>query len=480
MIGTFSKRIIAALLCSFLIGYEAYAQTASVVDNGTYGDIEWTFYSDGLLTVGGNGAIPDFNKSSEPSPNINDRPWLKHRKNVLKLIVQNGVTRVGNRAFQSFDKMTSAELAETVKSVGIWAFQNCYALEDVTMAKDVVLENGAFRDTPAEEEIAAVESEDYMNSDYFKNLCGVELTGVFRTDMINIALSQAGYHEGDSGADYGGGNTDGSGDFTEYGRFLSSSGNAWCSEFASWCIRMSGLPKSILNSSRGANASTFTKDTPSHYYKWSDLSFCGGSYTPRSGDLILWSWNLDNHNDDESLSHTSIFHHAETDGDKVVLHTIDGNSGNKVQETSFTVNKADGTLTSKTGQLYFLVAPDYENESTEKHTVYFDAAEGNVARSSKTVATGGLYGPLPIPTREGYKFVGWYTDPTAGKRINMYYPVRINIDQTLYAHWIEDSSNITTIKTETKKASRYNLYGMVVDNDYKGLYIENGTKKFIK
>ena len=126
------------------------------------------------------------------------------------------------------------------------------------------------------------------------------------------------------------------------------------------------------------------------------------------------------------------------------------------------------------------MAPDYENESTEKHTVNFNAAEGNVTRSSKSVATGGLYGPLPIPTREGYKFVGWYTDPTAGKRINMYYPVRINTDQTLYAHWIEDSSNITTIKAEAKKVSRYNLYGMVVDNDYKGLYIENGAKKYIK
>lgn len=456
-----------------------FAQTSTIIDSGTYKTISWCFYSNGLLSIGGVGEIPDFNKSNESSPNIKDRPWLKHRKDIHHVLVQEGVTRIGSRTFQSFDQLISVELANSVKSIGIWAFQNCYKLEDVIMSDDIVLENGAFRDTPFEKSLTAVESDSYTNSIYFKRLCETPLTGNFQKDIINIALSQVGYHECNSEADYGGDNTLGNDDYTEYGRYLSSKGNAWCSEFASWCIRMSGLPESILVSSRGANANTFTNNTPSHYYHWNELIYGGGIYEPQSGDILLWAWDLDTHEYNESLSHTSILHHVAIEGDNVIFYTIEGNSGNKVKESSFTVRKSDGTLLLRTGRLCYLVAPNYENESIEKHHVYFDSM-GGVSANSKTVATGGLYGPLPIPSRNGFQFLGWYTEPTNGKRINMYCPVKIHTDQILYAHWLENVTNIKTIKNNKKLHTRYNLLGMPIDSYYKGLIIENGIKRMNK
>ena len=60
-------------------------------------------------------------------------------------------------------------------------------------------------------------STEYLTSPYHAQLQSVTLTGDQRTDVVLVALSQLGYHEGDSEADYGGGNSAGNGDYAEYG-----------------------------------------------------------------------------------------------------------------------------------------------------------------------------------------------------------------------------------------------------------------------
>ena len=134
------KKILFIFLC-LLANTISMAHTTAIVESGTCETVNWSFYSDGLLIIGGVGDIPDFNKSSEPSPNVNDRPWGKYRNKVRYLLVQDGVTRIGSRAFQSFALLESIELANSVGSIGVWAFQNCYKLEDVIMPDDVIVEN---------------------------------------------------------------------------------------------------------------------------------------------------------------------------------------------------------------------------------------------------------------------------------------------------------------------------------------------------
>ena len=41
-------------------------------------------------------------------------------------------------------------------------------------------------------------SDTYAESEYYTRLSEVELTGEWRVDLVNVALSQVGYHEGDS------------------------------------------------------------------------------------------------------------------------------------------------------------------------------------------------------------------------------------------------------------------------------------------
>ena len=333
--------------------------TVTQVANGTCGDsITWTLNSEGTLIVSGTGAIPNYEKGS------NKQPWVDHWKSIQTLVIEDGITRIGDRAFQGFRYLQSAHMGKDVASIGQWAFQNCYALTVIDFPPETQLETGAFRSTPAEWGIYSPPSTQYADSRFYTALSQVVLTGNYRDDVINVARSQIGYHEGNSEGDYHGGNASGSKDYTEYGRALDSVGSAWCSEFASWCIRMALVPNEIIASSRTANIVNFTKNASAVWYTWDVTSYCYGSYTPQKGDLLLWAWDTNTHTTEENLSHTSILVEVEQQNNgTVLLKTIEGNSKNQVRESTYKVNAKDGSLIGREGYLCFIVAPDYEGSN---------------------------------------------------------------------------------------------------------------------
>lgn len=79
----------------------------------------------------------------------------------------------------------------------------------------------------------------------------------------------------------------------------------------------------------------------------------------------------------------------------------------------------------------------FNTPSSGIYTVSFDPAGGSVSPQSKTVNAGGAYGDLPVPTREGYNFAGWYTAKEGGTKVTAESAVNINAPQTLYARWQE-------------------------------------------
>ena len=98
-------------------------------------------------------------------------------------------------------------------------------------------------------------STQYMNSTYYTKLKNVTITGNQRDDIVNIALSQVGYHEGNNNSELGGNNTNGSNNYTEYNYWYYSGtlngGDAapWCAVFVSWCARQAGIGTDIINNS---------------------------------------------------------------------------------------------------------------------------------------------------------------------------------------------------------------------------------------
>ncbi len=85
-------------------------------------------------------------------------------------------------------------------------------------------------------------------------------------------------------------------------------------------------------------------------------------------------------------------------------------------------------------------------ERAENHTLYahwkaktfkvtFDNNDGTNTKSTKNVTYDDKYGDLPTLSRDGYKFLGWYTTQTGGDKIESDSKVNITKDTTFYAHW---------------------------------------------
>lgn len=71
-------------------------------------------------------------------------------------------------------------------------------------------------------------------------------------------------------------------------------------------------------------------------------------------------------------------------------------------------------------------------------TVTFNPNGGTVNTANKTVTVGKTYGTLPVPTRTGYTFDGWYTAASGGQLIAASTLVSATSDHTLYSHWTKD------------------------------------------
>ena len=117
------KRIIWVILvvvCLTLICFViAQAET-----NGTVGNLSWVLNDDGILTISGTG--PMINEYTEESRWYSD-------SNLVEVIIEDGVTSVGNYAFEACPNLSSVVLPDTVTTIGEGAFSQCTKLTDITL-----------------------------------------------------------------------------------------------------------------------------------------------------------------------------------------------------------------------------------------------------------------------------------------------------------------------------------------------------------
>ena len=88
----------------------------------------------------------------------------------------------------------------------------------------------------------------------------------------------------------------------------------------------------------------------------------------------------------------------------------------------------------------------YAHWTANTYTVTFDANGGTVTPDTKTVTYDSTYGnseELPIPTLDGYTFVGWFTEKDGGDSVTKDTEVKTAADRTLYAHWTQNIHTVT-------------------------------------
>ena len=170
-------------------------------------------------------------------------------------------------------------------------------------------------------------SSDYRKSKYYENLTKLALTGNQRSDVVRIALTQLGYHEGNSDKDFGGGNTSGSRNFVEYNRYHGkldnppenngySYGYYWCASFATWCAVQAGVSDKIVPTSNYTGVSTQRLRT---WFINNAKYYARGKYTPITGDYIFFK----DRDATVPTTHVGLVLYVK-DG---VVYTIEGNAG---------------------------------------------------------------------------------------------------------------------------------------------------------
>ena len=108
-------------------------------------------------------------------------------------------------------------------------------------------------------------------------------------------------------------------------------------------------------------------------------------------------------------------------------------------------------------------------------TVYFAAgSDATVSPESKEVTTDLTYGDLPIPTRTGYTFDGWYTDTNYTTEVTENTIVTSKSDIVLYAKWVGNEYTITfdadggSVSPATKTVTFGQAYGELPTPTYTG------------
>ncbi|MDO4544478.1 MAG: leucine-rich repeat protein [Clostridia bacterium] len=105
------------------------------MDSGSCGgNVQWVLSYDGTITISGNGAMYDYGDDSDETP-----PWFSYRNDIMHVVIDDGVTRVGDYAFRNCSKVRTISIGSGVQVIGKWAFNDCDEVESVKIPGSVDL-----------------------------------------------------------------------------------------------------------------------------------------------------------------------------------------------------------------------------------------------------------------------------------------------------------------------------------------------------
>ena len=120
----------------------------------TYENISWTIEDD-TLTISGNGDMPDFSyfqlyyyydnlKNNEiictgiASVHNGPMPWYEYHEYIKNLIINEGITSIGEHSFMALDKLESVILPSSLTKICSRAFAFCCSLKKINIPYGVI------------------------------------------------------------------------------------------------------------------------------------------------------------------------------------------------------------------------------------------------------------------------------------------------------------------------------------------------------
>ena len=103
---------------------------SKIVSYWNEGNLTWKLDANGTLTISGTGAMKDYNDNDNRSP-------IYKNSSVKKIVVEKGVTSIGESAFENCSSLTSVMIPDSVISIGTSAFHSCSRLPSITIPDSV-------------------------------------------------------------------------------------------------------------------------------------------------------------------------------------------------------------------------------------------------------------------------------------------------------------------------------------------------------
>ena len=96
--------------------------------DGHESDVTWKLQN-GTLTISGTGTMADYS--------YYQAPWNAYRDTIETVVIEDGVTSIGQYAFYACTSLASITIPKSVTSIGEFAFNNCKALENIDLPEEL-------------------------------------------------------------------------------------------------------------------------------------------------------------------------------------------------------------------------------------------------------------------------------------------------------------------------------------------------------
>jgi uncharacterized repeat protein (TIGR02543 family) len=111
---------------NYFTNYHVVGTCGASEDNAVWDYADAT----GTITISGIGAMADFANSTA-------MPWNSIKTNITSVVIEEGVTTIGNYAFYGCSALASVTFPETFSTIGNYAFYNCSGLTAIALPEGI-------------------------------------------------------------------------------------------------------------------------------------------------------------------------------------------------------------------------------------------------------------------------------------------------------------------------------------------------------
>ena len=145
--------LVLFVILTVAVSVTAFAADSDIIASGYCGgegdgtNLEWVLTEDGTLTISGEGKMADYETWYGPDESYTLAPWGEYKNQINSLVLEEGITRIGDKAFGLMGIEGELIIPSTVKSIGTFSFEhNSFSQKNLVIPEGVEkIETGAFQ-----------------------------------------------------------------------------------------------------------------------------------------------------------------------------------------------------------------------------------------------------------------------------------------------------------------------------------------------